>query len=132
MNTASAREYAMHRVGMRSFILAAFLVTGCVAPTVTGTQINTPPHALVQRAPADVPILTSGAPARPHVDVYALEVWEGGTPAMLTALRERAAAFGCDAVVVTSPESNTGGNGENVGTSHGFFATCIVYTDPVR
>src|SRR5205823_3133780 len=80
------------------------LLAGCIYETpVQYTPINHRPHPMPFRAPESVEVLTTVAPSRPHIDVGLLEIEQGvqeDTPQMVARLRERAAATGCDAIVV--------------------------------
>ncbi len=114
-------------------ILAALLVTGC-GTTLTQTQINNPPHAMTPRPPASVEILASGPPTRPHVDVAILQAQQQAyslddQASMIAQLRETAARLGCDALVINGPDNGSAGNRHTTWTLHGYFATCIAYTD---
>lgn len=85
------------------------------------------------RAAETVELFTAGAPSRPHVDVALLEAVEGGsfayhaTTEMLGDLRARAAAMGCDALVIgtVTPDTNLSSDSLYRKTIVG---TCIVYT----
>jgi len=133
---------------MRSTLLLAILggslLVGC-GTFVDFTPLNDPPRALSPRAPESVEVLSSGAPARPHVDVALVEAEqthslnEQGTGLMIRRMREQAAALGCDAIVL-------GGTTDHQGAQPGSGwdlldpgatkrqATCVVYEDsePVR
>lgn len=96
---------------------------------------------MAPRDPATVELFTSGPPHRPYVDVALLEAEEessmstDGTPEMLTELRKRGAAMGCDAIVIggissRDPGLNDGETwlNENPKGRKGIYATCIAYT----
>jgi hypothetical protein len=90
----------------------ALALTGCatLAPQITEEQLNPAPRPLLTRTPDQVEVLSSGAPARPHVD-FAVFHAVGGNFANLDELRAMAAKQGCDALVLD-----------------GGHATCVVYT----
>jgi len=90
-----------------------------------------------------VELFTSGAPARPHVDLVLLEAEATSglstdrTPEMLDELRARAAQLGCDGIVLGGMSSRDPNLGdaeawlvEHPRERKGLYATCIVYTAP--
>lgn len=88
------------------FALALFALAAC-GTTIRTTPINRAPHAMYPRDAASVELFTSGPPQhRSYVDVAFLEAeQESGystddTPEFLAKLRARAAAMGCDGLVV--------------------------------
>jgi hypothetical protein len=117
-------------------VVGVALAPGCLSTTSADfTALNPYPHALVARAPAQVEVFSSAAPARPHVDVGLITVEEGqtggGTPdELLGLLRQTAAERGCDAVVVAPPGSKSGTDPLlNLTRSYRVYSgTCIVYT----
>jgi hypothetical protein len=128
------------RTDISLLVSGALLVAGC-GTFVEFTPINSPPHLLSPRSPESVEMLSSGSPARPHVDVALLEVEqthsfnEEGTGLMIRRLREQAAAMGCDAVVlggVTDHQGAQPGSGWDLldPGSTKRQATCVVYDDP--
>lgn len=97
---------------------------------------------MTPRPVESVELFTSGAPARDRVDVALIEVEEASswsqadTPEILRALRTRAAALGCDAVVVGGASSRDPGLNDLSVTPElekrsrrGFWGTCVVYRD---
>lgn len=133
-------------MNLRAF--AFLFVTAGVAACGTSTRttvVNPAPHAMRPRPPHTVELFTSGAPARAHVDVAVIEAEESSsfsladTTDMLSALRERGARMGCDAVVLGGSSSRDPGLRdtetwlvENPKGRKGYFGTCIVYTEPAR
>jgi hypothetical protein len=129
---------------MTKLSLLTLLVATACGTTIRETQVNQAPHPMMPRHPASVELFTSGAPARPHVDVALIEAEEQSsfstsrTADMLNRLRERGAQRGCDAVVVGGMSSRDPGirdaetwlNDRPKGR-RGVYATCIVYTDVV-
>jgi hypothetical protein len=129
---------------MNKLSLLALLAFAACGTTIRETQVNSAPRPMPPRSPASVELFTSGAPARPHVDVALIEAEEQSsfstsrTPDMLNRLRERGAQRGCDAIVVGGMSSRDPGitdaetwlNNRAKGR-RGVFATCIVYTDIV-
>lgn len=123
--------------------VACVVLAAACGTTIHETTLNPSPYPLRSRPPAMVELYTSGAPARPHVDVALLEAEEASgfstdrTPEMLTKLRERGGQMGCDAIVVGGMSSRDPGVGdaESWLVDHpkgrkGVYATCIVYTAP--
>ena len=122
--------------------LATLAAAGCGTSTRT-TLVNPAPHRMQPRPPETVELFTSGAPARPHVDVAVIEAEESSsfsladTSDMLAALRARGARMGCDGVVLGGSSSRDPGLNdaetwlvENPKGRKGFYGTCIVYTAP--
>ena len=108
----------------RSFVFAsvALIAAGCAPPHVTSTQLNKPPRELNVRAPGDVDVYTTQRPSRAYMEYASIDV-SGGQEEKdrLQALRQRAGAIGCDAVLVTHVV---------VGQVQGMKATCVVFTEP--
>lgn len=126
---------------MTRALLATILAAGC-GTSIHATTLNPSPVPMAPRPAAAVELYTSGAPARPHVDVMLLEAEESSsfsldkTAEMLGKLRERAGAMGCDAIVIGGMSSRDPGmrDTESWLVDHpkgrkGVFGTCIVYTD---
>lgn len=121
--------------------LALVIAAGC-GTSIKETVINQPPRPMAARPPETVEMFTSGAPARPHVDVAFIEAEEASslstddTPDMLRKLRKRGAERGCDAIVIGGLSSRDPGLGDSETwvNDHpkgrkGIYATCIMYTD---
>jgi hypothetical protein len=130
-----------HRLFLASAFATLSLAAAC-GTTIRETVINPAPRQMVSRPPETVELFTSGAPARPHVDVAFLEAEESsswstdGTPDMFNKLRKRAADRGCDAVVIGGLSSRDPGvnDTETWLVDHpkgrkGIYGTCIMYTD---
>lgn len=101
--------------------------------TTEYTQVNAPAQPMVARAPETVFVFSSAGPSRPFRDIGLVEVDRGSTihdtADMVRALRARAAAQGCDAVVIKSVASHTYRVGDTVASSKTMTASCVVYTD---
>ncbi len=119
-----------------------FIALAACGTSITRTDLNPPPRPLAARPASSVEVFTSGAPARPHVDVALLEAEEASgwstasTGDMIGSLRARAASMGCDAVVISGATSRDPGiaDKESLFVEHprgrkGLFATCVVYSD---
>lgn len=129
---------------LRNLSLALLLAsTAACGTSIRTTAVNPAPYPMSPRPPATVELFTSGAPARPHVDVALIEAEESssfsthGTAEMLGKLRERGAEMGCDAVVIGGMSSRDPGLADtetwlvdNPKSRKGVFATCVVYTAP--
>ncbi len=128
---------------MPNRLVALILTLGAAAcgSSVKTIAINPAPHAMTPRPPETVEMFTSGPPQRPYVDVALMEAEEESsfsthkTPEMLTALRERGAQMGCDAIVfggMSSRDPNLGDTetwlNDDAKGRKGIYATCIVYT----
>lgn len=119
-----------------------FITLTACGTSITRTDLNPAPRPLAARPASSVEVFTSGAPARPHVDVALLEAEESSswstasTGDMIGSLRARAASIGCDAVVISAATSRDPGitDKESLFVEHprgrkGLFATCVVYSD---
>ena len=112
-----------------TLLVPSALAAGCLPTTIhaTSAALNPAPRPMAPRAPADVELFTSGAPARPHVDVELLWIDSGvdrGIGELLVQARIEGARHGCDGVVV--------GNMQIVGYDKSMdarvaIATCIAY-----
>jgi hypothetical protein len=92
-------------------------ITAC-APTITFSELNTPPHALVKKTENQIQIL-SIPPSRPFVEVGDVVVVNAGMPIgidVTDAMKKIAADRGCDAIIFTRHDSYP-------------RAACIVYTE---
>lgn len=127
---------------LASTLTTALLFIAACGTSIKPTALNPAPHPMYARPAAAVEVFTSGAPPRPHVDVALLEAEESSrfstadTGDMIGALRTRAGAMGCDAVVISGATSRDPGMRdseawlyENRHERKGLFATCIVYSD---
>ncbi|CAN5822805.1 hypothetical protein BH11MYX2_BH11MYX2_26290 [soil metagenome] len=112
--------------------------TGC-GTVINTTAINPTPHTLYTRPPASVALFTSGPPqGRSYVDVAFLEAeQESGysvdrMPDFIADLSARAAAMGCDGLVIGSPTNATtvAFDLQTPMNKRGIVATCIVFNDP--
>jgi hypothetical protein len=125
----------MMKLTALAFLLAtlAATVTAC-GTSIEETQINQPPRVMAARPPESVEVLSSGAPTRPHVDVAYLEAQQASgfsgddTAQFVAKLRVRAAARGCDAIVLggVTHDVSVWHNGSS--NQKGIVATCVVYT----
>jgi hypothetical protein len=114
----------------------AVVGAGCGIQT-SATMLRSPPRALTARSADSIELFTSGSPQRPHVDLALIEAeqessgTEGGTAALVTAMREKAGALGCDALVISNALSRTDTLANALtGYNHdrqALFGTCIVY-----
>ncbi len=125
---------------MTKTLLALLVAAGC-GTSIHHTHLNPSPVVMTPRPAMAVELYTSGAPARPHVDVLLLEAEESSsfsmdkTAEMLGKLRERAGALGCDAIVIGGMSSRDPGLRDKESWlvdspkgRKGIFGTCIVYT----
>lgn len=93
-------------------LLALLVATGC-GTSITSTMIDQSPKPIAPRSPASVAVFPSGPPARPHVAIAYLEAEQqtdmsiDGTDAFIAKLRVRAAAIGCDGVVLGAETNRT-------------------------
>jgi hypothetical protein len=120
----------------RTITLIALFTAGC-GTAISTTLINPAPRPMSARPPETVEIFSSGPPQRPYVDVAFLEAEQeshlsvDNTPEFINHLRVRAAAMGCDGVVlggVTHAADVAASVAADVNASKkGITATCIVY-----
>ena len=96
------------------------LVAVACGPHVSSAQLNKPPRELAVRAPAEVDIFTTQRPTRAYMEYASIEIYGADEKARLVALRGRAGAIGCDAVLVTNTAISI----------EAMKATCIIYTEP--
>ena len=115
------------------FALASTLGLAACGTTIHRIPTNAPPHAVQARPPEAVEVFTATAPARPFVEVAYFEAQPESqlslddTNDVFDKLRARAAATGCDGLIITGASDRVVGDHKHVDTLHGFAATCIVY-----
>jgi hypothetical protein len=133
----------MSRSGSALFVVV--LTLAACGTSVKETFISDPPSPMTPRERYSVLVYASTPPTRPHIDVAKLEVEERhgidekGVDFAIDRLRTRAAAIGCDGVVVSGIRerdaigvtSLPGGGyrllNPNATTLRG---RCIVFVDP--
>src|SRR5206468_11088778 len=107
---ADARSDAM-RWWVVAAVVALVACEGAEVPVATFTPTNAPPRTPARRAPESIEVFTSGAPARPYVDIGFIEVKESdqnqGTDALFRAMRGVAGDRGCDGVIVLGSADET-------------------------
>jgi len=126
---------------------ALWLLAQAVAAPLAGcgtftdfTPINSPPHELTGRPASQVQVFASGPPRRPYVDVAVIQVEqthglnEQGAQLRIDSIRARAAALGCDAVVLGGITDHAGARSGSALSlldpgSTKQTAACIVYED---
>jgi len=124
----------------RSIPLVLFAVAAC-GPKITTVPTNPAPRPLSSRAAATVEVFTTKLPPRAYVEVAVFTASKGKAEDHIEALRERAAAYGCDGLVFTVMPSeqqvavsNTSTKpGELGSTGYGTStnsssATCVVWS----
>lgn len=100
---------------------------------------NRSPRPMTPRPFDSVEVYTVSFPQRPFVEVGILEAQQeselslDAPPEVLAKLRERAAAQGCDAIIMNGANDAVVGHGDrrhsHVTTLRGYRATCIMYSD---
>lgn len=100
---------------------------------------NRSPRPMTPRPFDSVEVYTVSFPQRPFVEVGILEAQQeselslDAPPEVLAKLRERAAAQGCDAIIMNGANDAVLGHGDrrhsHVTTLRGYRATCIMYSD---
>jgi hypothetical protein len=127
------RVRAFHSLVLASLAVAlAAPLSGCLPPEVYYTPVVKPPHPLAPRPVATVDVYLVTPPARPHVDVGIVQVVVSGdfdqgaqvVDTLLQLVKEKAAAVGCDAVLVTSIDRH-GAKGRGPSME----ASCVAYKD---
>ena len=117
---------------LNRIVLGLVLAAGC-GTSIHATMINPAPHVMQSRPPETVDIYSSGPPQRPSVDVAYLEAEqrsaysEDDTAQFIGHLRERAAAMGCDGVVLGGVTHAAEPNTDLHLTRKGLTATCVMY-----
>ncbi len=107
--------------------------------TISAVPTNHPVRPMTPRDPMSVEVVTTGVPPRPFVEVAYLEAQQqseyslDAAPEVMTKMRERAAALGCDALILGGANDAVVGSSTN-GTGHtstlrGYRGTCIQWTD---
>src|SRR5262245_12653626 len=95
---------------MRSWFAVVLGVAGCMVRGdvyVHQVPINPSPRAMEPRAPESVELFTGAPPRRDYVEVAYFEGMQEGASyyddadRIFAALRGRAAAMGCDAILIT-------------------------------
>jgi hypothetical protein len=112
--------------------IALVVAVACGCGSVTVTRLHAPPHAMPARGEDAVDVFAFGAPERPHVDVARIEAHgrtgrkslELQAADFVPELHARAAALGCDAIVLGPWMRRTADDGRT--------AICIAYTDIVE
>jgi hypothetical protein len=135
-------------------VAGSLLASCCTGERVAFTRLNSPPRRLSPLPVEDVEVLTVTPPERPHTDLGLMRVTGGMPPHsvhtdvgtdevtpvsyedeiqdMIGALRKRAAAIGCDAILITSIDRHEASratiNGIGVvGYVPSMQASCVVY-----
>jgi hypothetical protein len=113
-------------------VLGVALAAGC-GTSIQSTMINPAPHPMQSRPPESVEIYSSGPPQRPYIDVAYLEAEQQSaysgddTAQFIGHLRERAAAMGCDGVVLGGVTHAAEPTTDIHLTRKGLTATCVMY-----
>jgi hypothetical protein len=110
--------------------IAIALVCGACSTSTSFTATNPSPRQLSPRAADSVELYTTTLPTREYVEVGIV----GATPnvamddaSVLVALRAKAAAHGCDAVIVNGSNKIASLDGNAVTERTRFRGACIVY-----
>jgi hypothetical protein len=132
---------------MRLRTFGSLVVLTACGTSITYVPLNSPPHPLTPRSAESVELFTTAPPARPYVEVAAIESRQqshsvDGTAVIYKKMREEAARRGCDGLVIVGSNDATqvsgsytespGGYGSGSVSSRtlkGYRATCIVYKD---
>lgn len=119
-------------VMLNRIVLGVVLVAGC-GTAIQSTMINPAPHPMQSRPPETVEIYSSGPPQRPYIDVAYLEAEQQSaysgddTAQFIRHLRERAAAMGCDGVVLGGVTHAAEPNTDLHLSRKGLTATCVMF-----
>jgi hypothetical protein len=93
-------------------VLAVVCVLAGCADTVFYTPLNEAPRTLAPHSPESVEIISVTPPSWPHRNLGILQVVRGNPfhtlDELLAALRARAAARGCDAILIISIDRREG------------------------
>jgi len=123
------------RNGLLLVAIAASLL-GCGTRT-SYTQLNPSPVPMHERDPSTVEVFSAGKPERPYVEVGIIEAQQRSgfssddMPEIVAEMRERAAAQGCDGMIIVSNNdtvvgATVSGDG-STDTLKGFRGACIMY-----
>jgi hypothetical protein len=127
---------------LRMTSLLLLLAAAC-GPTISTVATNPAPRPLTSRPPSTVELFTTQRPPWPYVEVAVFSASKGKAEEHIEALRDHAAAYGCDGLVftvmpsdqqvavtsqsMTPGEPSTQGYGNAV---HSSSATCVVRQEP--
>jgi hypothetical protein len=117
---------------LNRIVLGLVLAAGC-GTSIQATMINPAPHPMQSRPPESVEVYSSGPPQRPYIDVAYLEAEQqtaysvDDTAQFIGHLRERAAAMGCDGVVLGGVTHAAEPTSDLHLTRKGLTATCVMF-----
>lgn len=120
---------------LNRIVLGLVLAAGC-GTSIQATLINPAPHPMQPRPPETVEIYSSGPPQRPYIDVAYLEAEQQSaysgddTVQFISHLRARAAAMGCDGVVIGGVTHASEPTTRVHLDRKGLTATCVMYLPP--
>ena len=125
---------------MRPALLLTFVavgLTGCGTRT-SYVRLNQPPGPMTARDPASVEVYSATRPDRPWVEIGIIEAQQASDfsghdmPEIVAEMRARAAAEGCDALIITSNNDSVVGTSDDDGsgstsTLKGYRGACAMY-----
>ncbi|HEY5937602.1 MAG TPA: hypothetical protein VIU61_23305 [Kofleriaceae bacterium] len=130
---------------MKRMLSVIIMLVGCgtsVRTTLVASPLHDSPRPLAPRTVESVEVFLAGPPPRPHVGLALLEGEQTSsysfddTPEILEAIRERAAALGCDGIVFKGLTNRMPGLGDaetlindKPKERKGVYAVCIVYRE---
>ena len=127
-------------VSSRIFSLFALGMLAACGTTTQFVRTNPSPVEMRARPPETVEVFTAAKPERPFVEVGIVEAQQtnefstSDTAAIIQALREEAAARGCDGVIiVANNDAIVGDTFKGYGdteTLKGYRGACIMYKGP--
>jgi hypothetical protein len=123
-------------------VVATLFVAGC-GVTVTTHPLNRPPKAMLPHPVSVVGVYTASKPRERYVEVAMIEVrqesvYSGSEREVFREMRRKAAAMGCDGLILLGAADAIAGGGvwnpltgtqPTVATLHGYRGTCIVMDD---
>jgi hypothetical protein len=128
----------MRKLSFLLLTVATSLAAAC-GTSLTYHPTNRAPRAMTPRPFDTVEVYTVSLPQRPFVEVGILEAQQeselslDAPPEVLVKLRQRAAAQGCDAIIMNGANDSVVGHGDrrhsHVTTLRGYRATCIMFSD---
>lgn len=127
---------------MQKLTLVALVLAAACGPTISTVGTNPSPRPLTARSVDSVYVYTTKLPERPYVEVAIFTASKGKADQHVDALRERAAAYGCDGLVFTVMPSqhnysHSSGEPGELGTTtssqavSSSSATCVVWSEPL-
>jgi hypothetical protein len=123
---------ALRRVTRYSPVLAVFLI-GC-GTDLDVVRVNSPARLMCPKGIYQVQMFVGAPPPRPFMSIGMIQARQQtysstSKEEMIRQIRERAAEWGCDGVIINGPNNGTAGSEYGAWTLDGISSTCIQFTD---